>query len=207
MDIRVAIFDDNPLIRENLSAIINGTSGYNCTGTYADAMELSLKLKQCLPHIVLMDIDMPLKNGIEATKEIKQLYPDMNIIIQTVFDDDDKIFKAILAGATGYLLKNTPPSKILESIKECYDGGSPMTPVIARRALSFFSNNTTQKQPDSDYEKLSERQLEILELIKNGYSYKRIAEEKYITVQTVKYHVMKIYDILHIENRAELFTK
>src|SRR5262245_12967495 len=138
MDIRVAIFEDNKLVRDAYEAILNGTAGYICTGVFSDGSNLDLSMKRSNPDVVLMDIEMPVIDGIEATRQIIQHYPDVKVLIQTVFEDDEKIFSAVCAGASGYLLKSNGMAKLLEAIAEVYNGGSPMTPGIASRVLKLF---------------------------------------------------------------------
>src|SRR5271156_1107613 len=127
-EIRVAIFEDNYLLRDGYFQLVNGTTGFICTGAFDNAEDLNFKIKKSNPHVVLMDIEMPGINGIEAVRMIKNNFPMIHVLMQTVFDDDEKIFSAILAGASGYILKKTSPAGILESIEEVYNGGAPMTP-------------------------------------------------------------------------------
>src|SRR4051794_37102904 len=131
MNIRVAIFEDNKLVRDALVAILNGTPGYTCCGAYADAQLISSKIKSCSPDVVLMDIEMPGLSGIEATRILMKDFPDVKVLIQTVFNDNEKIFQALSAGASGYVLKNDPPAKQIEAIHEVFNGGAPMSPSIA----------------------------------------------------------------------------
>src|SRR6266496_131477 len=140
MDIRVAIFEDNKLVRDALEAILNGTPGYSCSGAYADAQLLSSRIKSSNPDVILMDIEMPGMSGIDATRIIAQEFPDVKVLIQTVFNDSEKIFQALSAGASGYVLKNDPPHKYLEAITEVYNGGAPMSSTVAKKMLGFFSN-------------------------------------------------------------------
>src|SRR5215216_2621461 len=141
--IKVSIFEDNKHLRESLYYLINGTEGFQCTGAYADGNDLELQLKRITPDVVLMDIEMPGINGIEAVKIIKQQFPSMQVLMQTIFHDDDNIFNAICAGASGYILKTTSPAGYIEAIKDVYNGGSPMTGSIARRVLQLFQKNIT----------------------------------------------------------------
>src|ERR1700704_4461664 len=137
-DISVAIFEDNYLLRDGYFQLINGMPGFTCVGVYDNANDVLFKIKRSEPEVVLMDIDMPGINGIEAVQIIKENFPNIHIIMQTVFEDDDKIFRAIQVGANGYILKKIPPLKILESITEVYNGGAPMTPSIAGKTLQLF---------------------------------------------------------------------
>ena len=205
-DIRVAIFEDNYLLRDGYYQLINGMPGFTCIGAYDNASDLLFKIKRSEPEVVLMDIDMPEINGIDAVRIIKENFPTIYIIMQTVFEDDDKIFSAIQAGANGYILKKIPPSKILEAISDVYNGGSPMTPIIASKTLELFRFGLKpfyNKKPS----RLNERQTEILECIVKGMSYKVIADKLFISVDTVRYHVKNIYEILQVHSRFELISK
>jgi len=205
-DINVTIFEDNHLLRDGYYQLINGMPGFNCVGAYDNAADVIFKIKRSKPDVVLMDIDMPGTNGIEAVKIIKQNFPDIHIIMQTVFEDDDKIFLAIQAGAGGYILKKIAPLKILEAINEIYNGGAPMTPSIAGKTLKLFRTGL-KSIPDKKNARLNERQTEILECIVNGMSYKLIAEKLFISVDTVRYHIKNIYEILQVHSRFELINK
>ena len=205
-EISVAIFEDNYLLRDGYYQLINGMPGFNCSGAYSDASDLLLKIKRSQPQVVLMDIDMPGINGIEAVRIIKDNFPDIYIIMQTVFEDDDKIFRAIQAGANGYILKKIAPLKILEAIAEVYAGGAPMTPVIAAKTLKLFRTGVASPHDDKQT-LLNQRQTEILEYIVQGMSYKLIAEKLFISVDTVRYHVKNIYEILQVHSRFELISK
>lgn len=205
-NIKVAIFEDNTLLRNSLFQLVHGSEGFVCTGAFADCSDLIRKIESAHPDVILMDIDLPGMNGIEAAGIINQAYPEIIIIMQTVFNDNERIFQSITAGASGYLLKNTPPVRILESIREAATGGAPMTPSIAHKILELFR---TKKPvlPKKEQSQLNERQQEILECIFNGMSYKLIAGKLFISIDTVRYHVKNIYDILHVHSRDELISK
>jgi len=206
MNIKVAIFEDNPLLRDSLVQLINGTDGLTCTGAFPDCSNLMRKVESAKPDVILMDIDMPGMNGIEAVGHINQAYPEMVIIMQTVFNDNERIFQSITAGASGYLLKNTSPTRILEAIREAATGGAPMTPSIAHKILGVFRSKKPAL-PTREQSELNERQQEILECIFNGMSYKLIADKLFVSVDTVRYHVKNIYEILHVHSRDELISK
>lgn len=204
-DIRVVIFEDNYMLRDGYFQLINGMPGFTCVGSYDNASDLIFKIKHSLPEVILMDIDMPGISGIEAVRLIKDDFPGVFVIMQTVFEDDDKIFGAIQAGADGYILKRIAPAKILESIAEVYTGGAPMTPVIAGKTLKLFRTGI-KPLLDKRQAQLNDRQTEILECIVNGFSYKLIAEKLFISVDTVRYHVKNIYEILQVHSRFELIS-
>ena len=207
MNINVAIFEDNPLLRDSLFQLINGSEGFVCTGAFPDCTDLMRKVESANPEVILMDIDLPGgMNGIEAVAKINQAHPEIMIIMQTVFNDNERIFQSITAGASGYLLKNTSPARILESIREAATGGAPMTPSIAHKILEVFRSRKPAL-PTNDHSQLNDRQKEILECIFNGMSYKLIAEKLFLSVDTVRYHVKNIYEILHVHSRDELISK
>jgi len=206
MRIKVALFEDNPLLRDSLVQLINASEGLICTGAFPDCSNLMRKVESAKPDVILMDIDLPGMNGIEAVGQINQTYPDMVIIMQTVFNDNERIFQSITAGASGYLLKNTSPARILEAIREAATGGAPMTPSIAHKILGVFRSKKPAL-PSTEQSQLNERQQEILECIFNGMSYKLIAEKLFVSVDTVRYHVKNIYEILHVHSRDELISK
>lgn len=204
--IRVAVFEDNYLLRDGYTQLINGMPGFICTGAYDNATDLQFKIKQSEPEVVLMDVEMPGITGIAATQIIKELFPNIHIIIQTVFEDDEKIFQAIQAGANGYILKKSNPIKILEAITDVMNGGAPITPSIAAKTLQLFRKKNSVA-PLQKQEQLNERQKEILECIVAGMSYKLIADKLFISIDTVRYHVKNIYAILHVNSRYELVAK
>jgi DNA-binding NarL/FixJ family response regulator len=208
MDIRVAIFEDNKLVRDALEAILNGTPGYTCSGAYADAQVLAVRIKSSTPDVVLMDIELPGMSGIEATRIIAHDFPDVRVLIQTVFNDSEKIFQALSAGASGYVLKNDPPSRQIEAIHEVFNGGAPMSPSIAKKVLQFFSHkNVILVIPELNDYQLSEREKEILLLMVEGHTTKTIAEKAFISYETVRTHVKRIYKKLHVASRSEAVMK
>ena len=206
MDIRVAIFEDRKLIRDAFEAIINGTPGLTCVGSFANASDLSYSVKRSQPDVILMDIEMPGKDGIEATALIHAEFPEIKVLIQTVFDDDDKIFKAICSGASGYIVKNTTPAKLVEAIMEVYNGGAPMSPAIASKVLILFQKFAPPSRVSED-KQLSKREKEILALLVDGFSFKEIAEKNFIGYETVRTHVKKIYKKLHVASMSEAVAK
>ena len=206
MPIKVAIFEDNYLLREGLCHLIHASENFICSGAYPDCSDLTHKINQSQPDIILMDIELPGMSGLEALKIIKQNFPKIKIIMQTVFEDDEKIFDAIMNGASGYLIKKTTPSRLLEAIEEVYNGGATMTPGIAQKALALFRNNVPVK-PGNDLGQLNDRQKEILELIVEGLNFQAISEKLFITKATVRYHVKNIYDLLDVNSKAALVAR
>ncbi len=205
MEIKVAIFEDNKKLRESLEQLVNSSEAMVCTGAFADADKLLYKMQQAEPDVVMMDINMPGLSGIEAVKLIKEKFPGVHILMQTVFDDNDKIFAAICAGASGYILKKTTPPKILEAIRETYEGGAPMTSSVAVKVLQMF--RLQNKVEKNEFIDLSEREKQILGLLVKGNSYKAIASACFISIDTVNTHVRHIYEKLHVHSKSEAVAK
>ncbi len=208
MDIRVAIFEDNKLVRDALQTILNGTPGFICCGAFADGNHWETDINRSEPDVVLMDIEMPGLNGIEITKKICERFPHIKILMQTVFNDSEKIFLALCAGASGYILKNDPPHKFIDAINEVYNGGAPISSAVAKKILGFFANqNVILVSPTNEDYHLSEREKEILRLMVEAFNYKAIAEKTFISYETVRTHVKNIYKKLHVTSRNEAVTK
>ena len=208
MQIDVAIFEDNKLIRDALVAILNGTHQYNCVGAFDNGKFWEEQLQRGKPDVVLMDIEMPGLDGIELTGLITQKFENIKVLIQTVFDDSTKIFHALCAGASGYILKTDPPHKYLEAITEVYNGGSFMNAGVARKTLNFFTNkNIMIAAPENDNYKLSDREKEVLQYLIESRSLRSIAEALFISLETVRTHVKHIYKKLHVANRTEAVMK
>ena len=199
--ITIAIFDDHKERRDALKLLISFQEDMHCIADFEDCTDLVNNLAETPPDVVLMDIQMPGLNGIEGVKLLHKYYPDTYIVMQTVFEDDEKIFSCLQSGAHGYILKKASPEKLIESIREVMDGGAPMTPVIARRVLKFFSKQFTKGNPE-DYD-LSKREVEILNHLVKGYSHKMIAAELFISIFTVKNHIKKIYQKLQVHSVSE----
>ncbi|HEY8513165.1 MAG TPA: response regulator transcription factor [Cyclobacteriaceae bacterium] len=205
MAIRVSVFEDNKKLRESLVQLINSEEDMICTGAFADANRLIPNMQQANPDVVMMDINMPGVSGIEAVVVIKKKFPNVQILMQTVFDDDDKIFAAICAGASGYMLKKTPPQKMIEAILETHLGGAPMTASVAVKVLQMFRSQASAQQ--SEFIDLSEREREILRLLVKGKSYKAVAADCFISIDTVSTHVRHIYEKLHVHSKSEAVAK
>ena len=205
MDIQVAIFEDNILLRESLFQLINGTNGFICVGAFPNCKDIVHDISKSSPQVVLMDIQMPGISGIQGVKIIHEKFPEIKIIMQTVVEDDDKVFASICNGASGYLLKNTSPSRLLDAIKEVFEGGAPMTPSIAQKVLEKFRNQSPQINNDST--DLTNREKEILECLVDGMSYKMIAAHCNISIDTVRHHIRNIYVKLHVNSKSEAVAK
>ncbi|MCX6268964.1 MAG: response regulator transcription factor [Bacteroidetes bacterium] len=204
MNIRVSIYEDNDALRESLSYLIMGTGTLQLMGAYSDC---SMVMENCFvakPDVILMDIDMPGISGIEATAMIKATFPEINIMILTVFEDKTKVFEALCAGATGYMLKKSSAVEIIEAIAELHHGGSPMTGEIARIVFDFFSSPAIAK--NNDYA-LSSREFDILKCLVEGDSYKMIANSCCISMGTVRFHINNIYKKLHVNSKSEAVIK
>jgi len=205
MHIRTTIFEDNKALRESLRQLIDSAEDMVCVGAHPDANNLLRELKADQPDVVLMDINMPGTSGIDAVQQIHEHFPAIRIMMQTVFEDKDKIFAAICGGASGYMLKKTPPPKMLEAIRETYAGGSPMTASIASKVLEMFRLQQTMGK--REFINLSERETEILALLVKGKSYKSVAAICYISFDTVCTHVRHIYEKLHVHSKSEAVAK
>ena len=204
MKIRVAIFDDNKSLRQGLYQLIDGSEGYECTGAFENCSNLLKDIDNTKPDVVLMDIQMPGINGIEAVKTLREKHPDLKILMQTIFEESDKIFQSILAGASGYILKNTSPSRILDFIRETYEGGAPMSPSVATKVLKMVGQQPIEKINSFN---LSDREKEILSCLVKGMSYKLIASACFISIDTVRGHIRNIYEKLHVHSKGEAITK
>jgi DNA-binding NarL/FixJ family response regulator len=199
---RVAIFEDNKHLRETIQFLLNNTPGYQCVGAYPDCSNVIDDVADSKCDVILMDIEMPGRSGIEATKLVKENFPDIPILIQTVFFEDEYIFNAICAGASGYILKSTTPQGYMEAIADVQSGGSPMTPGIAKRVLELFRTNLAPAAPSKDYN-LTQQEKKVLQLLVDGKSYKLIAAELFVAHDTIKTHVKNIYAKLHVHSGTE----
>lgn len=205
MEIKVAIFEDNNNMREGLYQLINGSSGFTCTGAFPNCDDLVKRIEKSNPDVILMDIQMPGISGIEGVKLAKENFPEIKILMETIFDDDEKIFASICAGAEGYILKNTAPVEILNAIKEISEGGSPMTPTIANRVLKMVKNQRASYS--KNLFNLTDREKEILSCLVEGMSYKLIADDLTISIDTVNVHIKNIYKKLQVHSKSEAVVK
>lgn len=202
--IRVTIVDDHKGIRQGLQQLIGNTPGFFVAGSYSDCDEIIKRVEKDQPDVILMDIQLPGLNGIDAVRMIHDSFPHVKIVMQTVFDDDDKVFAAICAGASGYLLKKSEPLRYLEAIREAFEGGAPMAPGVANRVLRLFREMGT---PPTGYEPLSDREKEVLQHLVKGLSYKQIAAACAISYDTVRFHMKNIYAKLHVSSMTEAVAK
>jgi DNA-binding NarL/FixJ family response regulator len=200
--ITTVIVEDVELVRKGLEAIINGTEGYKCLASFGDCESMLEEIEHLKPDVMIMDIALPGMSGIEGMKRVKKIFPDQTIIILTVHEENEKIFEAIMAGASGYLPKKTPPIELIKSIKEAHEGGSPMNSEIAGKVMNLLRNYAPKDQEEEKI-KLSERENEILTAISKGLGYKRIASNLFISTETVRYHIKNIYKKLHVCSQSE----
>jgi len=196
--IHIALVEDDDEIRQTLSLIIDGSNGFSCVHSFPDGESAIASLGDLPVDVVLMDIDLPSKSGIEVTREMKKKHPHIDFIMLTVKSDDDSIFESLCVGASGYLLKDTNPADLLVHIKEVFEGGSPMSSQIARRIINSFR---IIENP------LSQRETEVLKLLSQGLNYKDVANSMFLSPHTVKTHIKNIYSKLHVNNRAEAIYK
>ena len=200
--LRVGIIEDQPKIREGLRALIDGTDGYRCVGAFGSMEEALAKFE--VPDVLLLDIGLPGMSGIEGTRRLRDLYPGLAVLMLTVYDDDHRIFDALCAGASGYLLKKTPPARLLESLKEVVGGGSPMSPEVARRVVALFREI---HPPDRADHQLTPHEIRILTLFVEGHNYKTAAGELHVSINTIRFHMRSIYGKLHVHSKSEAVSK
>lgn len=204
--LKVVVVEDNNAIREGLKILIDGTEDYSCIAAYRDCETMLREVKKLEPDVLLMDIGLPGMNGIEGIKKVKLILPELTILVLTVYEENEKVFDALCAGACGYLVKKTPPSKLLEAIKDAYEGGAPMSSQIARKVIEFFQNKKTSSKQKNDYV-LTPREKEILSGLVEGHNFKAIADSLFISIETVRFHFRNIYKKLHVHSQSEAVAK
>jgi DNA-binding NarL/FixJ family response regulator len=205
MPIKVCIFDDNKNIRNSLQMLLHGNYGIEVTGVYENANNIEDALIISEPDLVLMDIEMPGTNGIEAVRRIKKFNATITIIMQTIFEDEERVFSSLLAGASGYLTKDSPPLSIIEAIQDAYKGGTPMTPSIAKKIIQQFQlQNKTVSTKEYN---LTTKETEVLRSLADGLSYKMIADKLSMRYDTVHTHIKSIYRKLHVASMGEAISK
>lgn len=204
MSIRVLLYDDNEALRASMEELISEQKEFELLAAMPNAETVVTDIKQFKPDVVLMDIDMPVVNGVEAVKNIRRVNEQLPVIMLTIFDDNENIFNAICAGATGYILKRYATEEICDAIRNVMTGGAPMTGSVARKVLQMVPQAKTVEQEKSN---LSDRETQILQYLVNGYSYKMIAGELKVSLDTVRFHIKKIYDKLHVHSATEAVSK
>jgi len=204
--INVIIVEDNLNIREGLAALINGTVDYTCLGSYGNCEDFLKDLPKLELDVALMDIGLPGMNGITGVKKAMKINPTLNILMLTVYKESNVVFEALCAGACGYLVKNTPPTRLLEAIKEVHEGGSPMSSMIARQVIRVFQKNTPSFNSNDEFG-LSDREKEVLNKLSEGDNYQQIADSLFISVDTVRHHIRNIYKKLHVHSQSEAVAK
>jgi DNA-binding NarL/FixJ family response regulator len=203
-DIQVTIIEDQREVREGLTTLIDGTSGFKCVGSFRTMEDALERIGASLPDVILTDIGLPGMSGVDGIRILRDRYRDIPIVALTIYDDDDDVFNGLCAGASGYLLKNTPPARLLESLREVVDGGGPMSPEVARRVVQLFR---TFRPPERASYHLSQQETEILRLLVDGHHYKTAAEKLGITVNTVSFHLRNIYAKLEVHSKTEAVAK
>jgi DNA-binding NarL/FixJ family response regulator len=203
MKIKIGVAEDNSNLRKSLMNTLSFFENVEVLFIGNNGLEVLKCLETQTPDLILMDINMPGMNGIEATKHVRENFPGVKIMMLTVFDEDDKIFASILAGASGYLLKDEKPVKLLEAIEECMDGGAPMSPIIAAKAIALLRGKHAEQAKHAEDYGLTKRELEILQKTASGLTNNQIAEELFISPKTVRKHIENIYQKLQVHNRVE----
>ena len=204
---RVLVYEDNPDLRASLCHLLSHSTGVVLAGAFGNCLEAQANVAALHPDVILMDIDMPGMTGIEGLRRIKATTPNVNVVMLTVFEENDHVFEAICAGADGYLLKKTAPQKLLDAVLEVGQGGAPMTPAIARQVLRLFPRPSAKPVPEESLATLSAREQNVLSLLVQGYSYKMIAADLEISIDTVRSHIKKIYNKLHVRSSTEAVGK
>ncbi|WP_207426748.1 response regulator transcription factor [Pedobacter sp. SYSU D00535] len=205
--IKILVYEDNPQLREGLTLLLGGSENLKVVGAFANPANIVSDCASLAPDLILMDIDMPEVNGIEGLKRLREVNCSIKVLMLTVFDDNQRVFEALRSGANGYILKKTPPAKLLEYINDANSGGAPMSSTIATQVLQMFSSFSTPPAENEEDYNLSERETQVLQLLVNGYSYKMIASEMFISIDTVRSHIKKIYEKLHVNSKSEAVAK
>ena len=200
----MSIIEDQYEVREGLAILINGTPGFRCTGSFRTMEDALRMLSGQLPDVILTDIGLPGMSGTEGIRILKERFPDIPILALTVYDHEGEIFDALCAGANGYLLKNTPPARLLECLKEVLQGGAPMSPEVARRVIKLFREFRPPERADHN---LTQQETELLKLLIEGHNYKTAAAELSISINTVKFHLKNIYEKLQVHSKSEAVAK
>jgi DNA-binding NarL/FixJ family response regulator len=202
--IRVSIVEDQPEIRDGLSILISGTGGFRVAGKFGSIETALPRIGLEMPDVILVDIGLPGMSGIEGIPLLRERCPGALILILTIHNDDDRIFRALCGGASGYLLKNTPPARLLQSLVEGVNGGAPMSPEVARRVVQLFQQFRPPEESDED---LTPHQTRLLKLLADGHTYKRAAQELGVSVNTIAFHTKRIYEKLHVHSKSEAVAR
>lgn len=200
----VVVFEDNKHLRESLQLLISSSEKFECISAFADTRNIVAVINKLMPDIIITDIEMPVMNGIDATRLIKNKFPEIPILILTVFDDSERIFQSLQAGGNGYLLKNSSPDEILNALTDVYNGGSALSPAVARKVIQYFQSSVPLQQ--NEYH-LTTKEKELLQCLVQGMSYKMIADAMMISFETVKSHVKNVYKKLHVSSNSEAVAK
>jgi DNA-binding NarL/FixJ family response regulator len=204
--INVVVVEDNESIREGLKILINGTEGFRCSETFSECETMLKYITRLKPDVLLMDLGLTGMSGVEGIKMVKEVLPHITILVLTVYEENDLIFDALCAGASGYLVKKTPPSKLLEAINDAYHGGAPMSSNIARKVIDYFQQNKIHPYHKDTYT-LTPREKEILSGLVDGLNFKAIADSLFISLDTVRFHFRNIYKKLHVHSQSAAVAK
>ena len=202
--IRVAIVEDEETVCHSLGLLIDGTPGYTCVGMFPSMEDALERLRDDVPHVLLLDIHLPGMSGTEGVKVLQDQYPEVRVLILSVYDDEEKVFESICNGATGYLLKKTTPARLLEAIQQAHEGGSPMTPEIARKVVDLFQKTGPPEKLDTD---LTPQEVRLLRMLADGYSYKAAADRLKISINTIRVYIRSTYEKLHVHSKSEAVSK
>jgi DNA-binding NarL/FixJ family response regulator len=205
--IRISIVDDEKALRESIATFINGSVGFRCVSTYGNAQVALQGLPGDRPDVVLMDINMAGMTGIECVARLKELLPGVQTVMLTVYEDTERIFSALSAGASGYLLKRSAPLKLLDAIREVHEGGSPMSSSIARKVVASFQKSGAPGKKPANLPHLSPREEAVLNYLSQGLTYKQIADKLEISIDTIRTYLRRIYEKLHVQSRTEAVAK
>lgn len=202
--IAVALVDDEPAIRKGLGLLIDGTPGYRCVGTFRSVEEAIISLGRELPNVLLLDINLPGIPGSAGARLLHERYPSLQIVMLTIYDEDERIFESMCNGASGYLLKRTPPGELLQAIREVHLGGAPMSPEVARKVVELFRKTAPVDKLDDN---LTPHEVRLLRLLADGYSYQATADRLHVSINTVRDYIRSIYDKLHVHSKTEAVRK
>ena len=202
--ISVALVEDEQATRKGLSLLIEGTAGYRCVGSFPSVEEALRSMVSPVPDVLLLDINLPGMSGSEGVRLLREKYPSMQILMLTVYDEEEKIFESICNGACGYLLKRTPPAQLMDAIRQIHEGGAPMSPEVARKVVRLFQKTTPPQKADH---RLTPHEVRLLGLLAEGYSYQAAADQLTVSINTIRYYVRSIYEKLHVHSKMDAVRK